>query len=209
MRTLVLTVLLFPAFLGAWAENGAPRPRFIGLEIEGGVMTGGGLETLRPDRIFQGAKLTLLAENPENNLPVSAETMDFVYDDPKSHLPSQLRLEGRVEIRSPDGTIRADSAVLLLHNKDGGRSTHPEVRLHGNVHLHTPLGIIEARHAEIDYVSGDALFSGDVLMNSEQVQELRAKSIEINLKTHAFRILEGKATLVNINPQDEEAGESR
>lgn len=157
-------------------------------------MTGGGLENLRPDRMFNGAKLTLLAEDPKGNFPVQADSMDFEYDG-DGMFPSRLVLKGSVVIDSPDGKIRADNATVIL-NRDAEGGASPVVKLKGHVSVDNPMGNIRSREAEIDYLSGQALFSGDVLMNSEQIRELHAKSIELNLKTNEYRILEGKATII-------------
>lgn len=116
-------------------------------------------------RMENGVDMTFVAADPERNLHIQADTVDFLYSGDASGVPSGLRLTGQVTIRTGNNVIRS-------------------------------------REANVDLEDGTALFTGDPQMDGEQIRDLRAKRIEVNLKTGDFEVKEGEIQQVVFGPAD-------
>ena len=86
--------------------------------------------------------------------------------------------------------IRAETVDFGYENDDDQAPS--EILLHGSVLIRNRASVIEAEHAVINLAEGMAVFTGNPKMDSEQMHNLRAKRIEVNLKTGDFQVNEGE-----------------
>lgn len=86
--------------------------------------------------------------------------------------------------------IRADTVDFGYANEDD--KTPSEILLTGSVLIRNRASVIESEHAVINLADGVAVFTGNPKMDSEQMQNLRATRIEVNLNTGDFQVDEGE-----------------
>lgn len=86
--------------------------------------------------------------------------------------------------------IQADTVDFVYENEDGAQPTG--ILLRGSVTIEVAENVIESGRADIDLSSGQALFTENPRMNAEQMQNLRAKQISVNLNTGDFQVDQGE-----------------
>lgn len=98
-----------------------------------------------------------------------------------------------IELISEDGTkpnlpIKAD--VITFTWKEG-RSTPVTIKMRGNVDINHPDAHIVSQRADWDLESGDIVFTGNPVLDSEDFQGLSADQIRINMETGAYELDNG------------------
>lgn len=114
----------------------------------------------------------------------------------------QESLTGNVHIvlLSDDATkpslpIRADTITFEYT----GDSTMPaKIKMAGNVDIQHPQGQVKAQRADWDLETGDLIFTGNPVMDSENFKNLAAERIRINMKTGAYEVEQGSAASIPI-----------
>lgn len=99
----------------------------------------------------------------------------------------------RIELLSDDPAnpslpIRANT--ITFEWKEG--STMPaKIKMEGNVDIKHPTGKITAQRADWNLETGDLVFTGNPVMDSERFKNLSAERILINMETGAFELQDG------------------
>lgn len=168
-----------------------PPTRYNAFDVQAGALEGGGGGTIQPSKLTGGAKLTFLADDPAQNLTVQANTIEFTYRDDQARTPSEIRLEGEVQIDHPEGAARSARATVRFVEGPGG-AMNPVVRLEGGVSIKNARMDMRAGAADIDYATNDARLNGNVRGNvsdqSTSIRNLQADELNINLTTLAYRV---------------------
>lgn len=99
----------------------------------------------------------------------------------------------RIELLSDDPAnpslpIRANT---ITFEWKAGSSMPAKIKMDGNVDIKHPQGRITAQHADWNLESGDLVFTGNPVMDSEQFKNLTAERILINMETGAFELQQG------------------
>lgn len=99
----------------------------------------------------------------------------------------------RIELLSDDPAnpslpIRANT--ITFEWKEGS-SMPAKIKMDGNVDIKHPQGKITAQHADWNLESGDLVFTGSPVMDSEKFKNLTAERILINMETGAFELQDG------------------
>lgn len=111
MTAIALAMLLFFAADEAEPEGGFAGGAYIGFELHHCDVLEGNLKTTI--REMTGAvNMTLLAEDPERNLTVKAERVQFTYDSDTARTPSKILLERNVTVAHPQGTVHSQMASI-------------------------------------------------------------------------------------------------
>ena len=108
--------------------------------------------------------------------------------------------------------IQADTVDFVYENEDEAQPTG--ILLRGSVTIEVAENVIQSGKADIDLSSGQALFTDNPRMNAEQMQNLRAKRISVNLNTGDFQVDQGEIErmdfgLLGPNPSGKAADEAR
>lgn len=105
------------------------------------------------------------------------------------------KLAGGVEIVliSADGSkpnlpIKANTVTFSW--KDG-QTTPASIAMQGNVDIRHPDAHIRAQRADWNMLSGDLVFTGNPVLESEEFEELKAGEIRINLATGRYELSNG------------------
>lgn len=105
--------------------------------------------------------------------------------------------------------MRADTVDFGYDNDDD--KTPSKILLTGSVLIRNRASVIESEHAVINLADGMAIFTGNPKMDSEQMRNLRATRIEVNLKTGDFQVDNGQVERMDLQlmeSTDEAAEES-
>jgi len=80
-----------------------------------------------------------------------------------------------------------------------GRTTPSKIIMEGKVKVKHPDAEVTAGRAEWDFESGELLFSGDPVVNSERLKGLRGDRMILNLKTNTFEVSQVRADQVPLH----------
>lgn len=99
----------------------------------------------------------------------------------------------RIELLSDDPAnpslpIRANT---ITFEWKAGSSMPAKIKMDGNVDIKHPQGKITAQHADWNLETGDLVFTGSPVMDSEQFKNLTAERILINMENGAFELQDG------------------
>lgn len=162
--TLIIVLVILSAPGAAVAQGAFGDSRYVAFQIHRAEeVMGNYREGSRVHKMTGGVHITFLAEDPEENLDVKAETMDFLWS-------------------------------------EGGDAELSRILLRGDVLITDRGNVISAEQADVDFESGLAVFTGNPAMNTEQVQDLRAEKIIVNLKTGDFELFHVEADRITLDP---------
>lgn len=130
------------------AQGGADG--YNAMSVKAGMMKGN-IQTGKLDSLTGGVVIELLSEDASQpNLPIRANTITFEWTEGSS-MPSKIKMDGNVDIKHPQGQIKA-------------------------------------QHADWNLESGDLVFTGNPVMDSDTFKNLAAERILINMETGAFSL---------------------
>ncbi|MEK7794673.1 MAG: hypothetical protein AAB353_09090 [Candidatus Hydrogenedentota bacterium] len=189
-------------------EANAETPNYIGWEFKADTFEGEYGETFRPTLLDGDARIVFLAEDPAENMTVTAKTMRFAYTTSDGGTPDEMELEGGVVIVRPDGEIHADTAKVRFAKTDDGTMGKPIAKLFGHVNVVTQIGpdraTITSNEADIDYEKGEAVFRGDFKLNSPQIQSAQGEEARLDLNAQKFVITKMSARMLSLtNTKDQ------
>lgn len=132
----------------AVAQGGADG--YNAMSVKAGMMKGN-IQTGKLDSLTGGVFIELLSdEASQPNLPIRANTITFEWKEGSS-MPSKIKMDGNVDIKHPQGQIKA-------------------------------------QHADWNLETGDLVFTGSPVMDSDTFKNLAAERIMINMETGAFSL---------------------
>lgn len=115
MTAIALALFLCLAADEAGPPGGLAGGAYIGFELHHcDVLTGNLKTTVR--EMTGAVDMTLIAQDPERNLRVQAETVRFAYDSDTDRVPSQILLEKNVVVAHPQGTVHSQMASIDFTN---------------------------------------------------------------------------------------------
>ena len=103
-----------------WAQKSAePSFSMDSVQIESDLLIGNFKSGEIIQRLEGKVKLTMLSENPAENMTLNANSIDFVYDkgNEKEKSPSRMDLKGRVRITAEGMNIASDTATIFLNEQ--------------------------------------------------------------------------------------------
>lgn len=80
-----------------------------------------------------------------------------------------------------------------------GSTTPSKIIMEGNVKVNHPDAEVTAGRAEWNFDSGELVFSGDPVVNSERLKGLRGDRMVLNLKTNTFEVSQVRAEQVPLH----------
>ena len=132
----------------ALAQGGADG--YNAMKVKAGMMKGN-IQTGKLDSLTDGVVIELLSDDASQpNLPIRANTITFEWKEGSS-MPAKIKMDGNVDIKHPQGQIKA-------------------------------------QHADWNLESGDLVFTGNPVMDSDTFKNLAAERIMINMETGAFSL---------------------
>jgi len=132
----------------AFTQGGADG--YNAMSVKAGMMKGN-IQTGKLDSLTGGVVIELLSDDASQpNLPIRANTITFEWTEGSS-MPSKIKMDGNVDIKHPQGQIKA-------------------------------------QHADWNLESGDLVFTGSPVMDSDTFKNLAAERIMINMETGAFSL---------------------
>ncbi len=132
----------------ALAQGGADG--YNSMSVKAGMMKGN-IQTGKLDSLTGGVFIELLSDDAaQPSLPIRANTITFEWKEGSS-MPSKIKMDGNVDIKHPQGQIKA-------------------------------------QHADWNLESGDLVFTGNPVMDSDTFKNLAAEQIMINMETGAFSL---------------------
>lgn len=110
----------------------------------------------------------------------------------------------RIELLSDDPAnpslpIRANT--ITFEWKEGAKMPS-KIKMEGNVDIKHPQGKITAQRADWNLESGDLVFTGNPVMDSESFKNLSADRILINMETGAYELQQGSADSIPLQGGD-------
>ena len=137
-------LIAMPAFTQGGADG------YNSMSVKAGMMKGN-IQTGKLDSLTGGVVIELLSDDAaQPSLPIRANTITFEWTEGSS-MPSKIKMDGNVDIKHPQGQIKA-------------------------------------QHADWNLESGDLVFTGNPVMDSETFKNLAAERIMINMETGAFSL---------------------
>lgn len=131
-----------------FAQGGADG--YNSMSVKAGMMKGN-IQTGKLASLTGGVFIELLSDDAaQPDLPIRANTITFEWKEGSS-MPSKIKMDGNVDIKHPQGQIKA-------------------------------------QHADWNLESGDLVFTGDPVMDSDTFKNLAAERIMINMETGAFSL---------------------
>ncbi len=116
-------------------------------------------ESMAIREMTDGVRISLLSTgNPDDPLPIRAHTMRFTWAE-GAERPSQIVMEGGVEVDHPQGQLTAEKGVW-------------------------------------DFDTGELVFTGDPVMNSETAKGVRGSKMVINFNKNTMEIMDMSAAQV-------------
>lgn len=132
----------------AFTQGGADG--YNSMSVKAGMMKGN-IQTGKLDSLTGGVVIELLSDDAaQPSLPIRANTITFEWVEGSS-MPSKIKMDGNVDIKHPQGQIKA-------------------------------------QHADWNLESGDLVFTGSPVMDSDTFKNLAAERIMINMETGAFSL---------------------
>jgi len=132
----------------ALAQGGADG--YNSMSVKAGMMKGN-IQTGKLDSLTGGVFIELLSDDAAKpSLPIRANNITFEWKEGSS-MPSKIKMDGNVDIKHPQGQIKA-------------------------------------QHADWNLESGDLVFTGNPVMDSDTFKNLAAERIMINMETGAFSL---------------------
>lgn len=87
-----------------------------------------------------------------------------------------------------------------------GQSTPSTILMEQDVKVDHPQAAISAQRAEWNFETGDLVFSGSPVVNSEQLKGLRGEKMLLNLKNNTFEVLQVRADEVPLKAAEGAGG---
>lgn len=105
----------------------------------------------------------------------------------------------------PNLPIRANTITFEY----SGDSTLPaKIKMEGKVDIQHPQGKVKAERADWNLETGDLVFTGNPVMDSDRFKNLAAGRILINMKTGAYEVQQGSADSIPIESDDSGSGDA-
>ena len=89
---------------------------------------------------------------------------------------------------NPEDSLTIQAQTVEFRYADEETGSPSRIILEGDVVIVNSRNTIRSDHADIDFDSGDAVFTGNPRMDTEEVKNLRAKVINVNLKTGDYEM---------------------
>lgn len=101
----------------------------------------------------------------------------------------------RITLLSEDANVKPlpIRAYKMKFDYTEGASKPSMITMEGNVEVQHPQGSITAEKAEWNFDTGRLVFTGNPIMNSDQVKDLRGSKFTMNFKTNEIEISDMKA----------------
>ena len=132
----------------AFTQGGADG--YNSMSVDAGVMKGN-IQTGKLESLTGGVVIELLSDDASQpSLPIRANTITFEWPEGSS-MPSKIKMDGNVDIKHPQGQIKA-------------------------------------QHADWNLASGELVFTGNPVMDSDTFKNVAAERIMINMETGAFEL---------------------
>ena len=144
--TLIVSVLLIAALTHAQSADTDGEKT---LDIRSVGKLSFNIKTGELEKMEDGADLTIESENPEDNLDVKAQTVDFEYIDGENS-PSKLILTGSVVISN--ATMRIEAPKAILNTKSNKAEFIGTSKIFSE-----DQSPIQADNIEVDLDTGDAV----------------------------------------------------
>jgi len=103
--------------------------------------------------LSKGVKMSLIAQNTEDNLRVDAEKVDFEWSDEEKPSLTRMVFSGDVVLVQADGTIRADKATINFETMEAVFTGNPVADIPG-------IRGAEAEFMQMNLDSGDVVAGG-------------------------------------------------
>ena len=113
-----------------------------------------------------------------------------------------------IELISDDGTkpnlpIKANEVTFTWKE---GQTTPSTISMRGNVDISHPQAHITAQRADWNLESGDLVFTGNPVLDSEDFKNLKADEIRINMETGAYELRQGNVKEMPLQGAESGAG---
>ncbi len=132
----------------AFTQGGADG--YNDMSVKAGMMKGN-IKTGKVDSLTGGVFIELLSNDASKpSLPIRANSITFEWKE-DAKMPAKIKMDGNVDIKHPQGQIKA-------------------------------------QHADWNLESGDLVFTGNPVMDSDTFKNLAAERIMINMETGAFSL---------------------
>ena len=115
-----------------WAQKSAePAFSMDSVQIEADLLIGNFKSAEIIQRLEGKVKLTMLSENPAENIILNANSIDFFYDkgNTKEKSPSHMELEGKVRIVAEGMNIASDTATIYLNEQRATFKGYTEITI--------------------------------------------------------------------------------
>lgn len=115
-----------------------------------------------------------------------------------------------IELISEDGSkpnlpIKANEVLMTWK---AGRSIPVTISMRGNVDIEHPEAHIRAQRADWNLESGELVFTGNPVMNSESFKNVLADEIRINMETGALEMEGGRVREMSLQATDSGGGDA-
>lgn len=100
-----------------FAQDDEEKPAYHALQLHQFGLLEGNLDGII-HRLSGDVKLTLIAESPEDNLDIEAETITFTYTEDGGAMPSHVLFEKNVVFTHAEGVIRSQKATLDFETQE-------------------------------------------------------------------------------------------
>lgn len=116
------------------------------------------------------------------------------------------QMTGGVEI-----TLRADDPELeplpikartMRFEYEAGDANPARIHMEGGVNVHHPTAWVQSDTAVWDFAQGEMTFTGNVIMNSDRMKDVRAQALVLDFETDRYRMTGVQAEEVSL-PRDE------
>ncbi len=107
----------------------------------------------------------------------------------------------RITLLSEDAKLKPlpIRAYKMKFDYKEGASKPSVITMEGNVEVQHPQGSISAEKADWNFDTGLLVFSGNPVMNSDQVKDLRGSRITMNFKTNEVEVSDMKVQQIPLN----------
>lgn len=115
----------------------------------------------------------------------------------------EMRGGVQIELVSDDpdvGVVPISAGIMRFVYKEGDMPA--EIHMEGNVDIRHPLASIKAERADWNFASGELVFSGNPIMNSEMIKELHSEKMVLNFEKNTFQAFAASADEVPIKGGD-------
>ena len=117
MKKIIVAILVILSVSGAWAQITKDTTFSMdSVQIEADLLIGNFKNGEMIQRLEGNVILTMVSENPSENMTLNADAIDFFYDkaESKDKAPERMELKGNVRVIAEGMNITSDNAVIYL-----------------------------------------------------------------------------------------------